>query len=225
MDKFSPPEFKKSAFNCPHCDAYAHQTWVHKGDTANNLIRIYFAQCSKCKMFSIWYVSLSNEPGRPLQEKQAYLVFPERIYSVPPHEDMPARVKKIYREAGAIVPKSPKAAAALLRLALRVLLESLGYIQPDLDKQCQELVKDFPSDDLKKVLELLRVSGQTVVMPGVIDLNDNREVANELFEILNFIVQSRITFPVKLREMANFAGKTPPEKAEDKNRPESKLGS
>jgi len=27
MAKYIPPEFKKEAFNCPHCEAFSHQHW------------------------------------------------------------------------------------------------------------------------------------------------------------------------------------------------------
>ena len=26
--KYEPPEFKKEAFTCPHCDVYVHFRWV-----------------------------------------------------------------------------------------------------------------------------------------------------------------------------------------------------
>jgi hypothetical protein len=53
---YSAPWHKGEAFNCPHCEAYAHQEWysvgLKKGGVFNALPEAFaFAQCAKCKLY------------------------------------------------------------------------------------------------------------------------------------------------------------------------------
>lgn len=53
------------------------------------------------------------------------MIFPSGSNIPMPHTDMPESVKEIYNEAREIASNSPRAAAALLRLALEKLTEEL----------------------------------------------------------------------------------------------------
>jgi hypothetical protein len=114
VSKHYPPVFLEEQFHCPHCNVYASQLWsrlIPKSNASRELeVRIAF--CNHCDGYTIW--------------KQEVMVFPDGGAAAMPHDDMPANVKEDYLEARAIVNKSPKGAAALLRLALQRLMRHLG---------------------------------------------------------------------------------------------------
>ena len=47
----------------------------------------------------------------------------------------------------------------------------------------------------------MRVIGNESVHPGSIDLNDDRETALRLFELVNAITEQMISHPAKVKEM------------------------
>jgi hypothetical protein len=64
-------------------------------------------------------------------------------------------------------------------------------------------VSEGLSPKIQQALDLLRVIGNHAVHPGEIDLDDNREVAERLFQILNFIAEEMITKPRELEDLYN----------------------
>lgn len=53
---------------------------------------------------------------------------------------------------------------------------------------------------LKKAMDSMRLVGNKAVHPSALDFDDNSEVANILFVMLNFIVEEVLTKPVKMKE-------------------------
>src|SRR5207302_6358830 len=111
--KYTPPEFNKSAFHCPHpnCGAYAKQTWrvpywlvpIQQGGQGYSQIgSLMLALCEHCGQYSVW-----------LDEK---LLFPKIRATPPPHPEMPNAISADYEEARAVYQDSPRSSAALLRL-------------------------------------------------------------------------------------------------------------
>ncbi|WP_230199384.1 hypothetical protein [Bacillus ndiopicus] len=49
----------------------------------------------------------------------------------------------------------------------------------------------------------MRVIGNESVHPGQLDLKDDFETANQLFELINFIVEDRITRPKTIEALFN----------------------
>ena len=64
----------------------------------------------------------------------------------------------------------------------------------------KELVESGLPDRMQKALDSDRVIGNNDVQPGVIDINDDPEVAHKLFGFLNIIVDMMITQPMKIEE-------------------------
>ena len=71
------------------------------------------SKCDHCGKYSVW-----------VEEE---LIYPRTLWMPEPAEDMPDKVKQIYNEAREIEQASPRAAAALLRVALE---ELLNLIKP-----------------------------------------------------------------------------------------------
>lgn len=117
-----------------------------------------------------------------------------------PHSEMPEAVKIDYEEARSIVARSSRGAAALLRLAIQKLTDMLLIDErgKDLNDNIKKLVGKGLPEKIQKALDYLRVIGNNAVHPGQIDIKDNREIANSLFELLNIIVDVMISQPKKI---------------------------
>ncbi|HEX8349154.1 MAG TPA: DUF4145 domain-containing protein [Hymenobacter sp.] len=180
---FTPPAFNLTAFNCPFCEAYAEQEWntLHAEQADEYIDATYGARCSHCERYSYWY-----------EEK---CVFPMSGAAPLPNEDMPEDIQQIYEEARNIVAISPRAAAALLRLAVQMLCKYLGEPGKNINDDIASLVKSGLPKAVQMALDGVRIVGNGAVHPGEIDFNDDPSIAQRLFVMLNFICDNRITQP------------------------------
>ena len=136
--------------------------------------------CAHCRRYSFWY-------------KQT-LTFPRPLIGPPPQLDMPLAVKNEYEEARTIADASPRGAAAMLRLAVQKLCEHLeGEQVINLNECIARWVKEGLDEGVQKALDSVRVTGNNAVHPGTMDLNDNPEIVKTLFEVVNFIIEKRIS--------------------------------
>jgi len=182
QDEYSPPEFEKEGFHCPHCDTFAHQHWSQLYDGSNfaKNPEIHSSKCTRCNKRCYWI----NEE----------MIFPRQSVAPRPHEDMPDEVKEDYLEARNVVGSSPRAAAALLRLALEKLLNELGAEGGSIHAMIGDLVESGKIDErIQKALDSVRVIGNESVHPGELDMDDDEETALVLFELLNTVVRTTIT--------------------------------
>jgi Domain of unknown function (DUF4145) len=204
QQNYQPPCLNSPGFHCPHCQTYAHQQWYalekatdhevpeeghsfdsgrrYYGDVADTLV----CQCSCCDKYSIWV--------------NGNMVYPDGSHAPPPTLDMPWDVKQDYQEAASIVRRSPRAAAALLRLALQKLMPHLGEKGEKINTDVANLVKKGLQPDVQKALDTLRVVGNNAVHPGELS-TDNQAVAHSLFGCLNYIVEAMIAHPKKLNNL------------------------
>lgn len=204
--KYIPPQFWLDGFNCPHCGAYAHQEWFDRTSLSRTLDEnsiqhyrgliknISISICSKCEAegkterYAIWI--------------NRNMVYPNLSTAPLPIEDMPEDVEKDFLEAREIVNKSPRAAAALLRLALEKLVTTdLKAEGQNLDKKIGYLVSKGLPEQIQKALDSVRVIGNESVHPGEIDLNDDFETAIALFDLLNIIIENTITRDNKINQI------------------------
>jgi hypothetical protein len=118
-----------------------------------------------------------------------------------PNEDMPENVKEIYIEAKEVLPHSPKSSAALLRLALQHLCKELGGQGNNINEDIAKFVREGLSTKIQKALDAIRVIGNNAVHPGTIDLDDNKDIATMLFDLINIIVNEMITQPKQIDEL------------------------
>jgi hypothetical protein len=185
MIPYKFPKYKQPAFNCPHCGAYSDQKWFtacrfnvgHLG--LADIVEL--AECTYCENYSIWY------------KKQ--MVYPYSKNALLPNFDLPDDIKADYEEARSIVSLSPRGAAAILRLAIQKLCKHLGEKGKDLNTDIGELVKKGLPPRIQQALDIVRVIGNNAVHPGQIDLNDDPETAEKLFELVNLIADVMITQP------------------------------
>ena len=220
MLKYVPPEYKSDGFNCPYCDAYAKQTWALLGgserswralDTENPYIDndwdiIYIdgtlvcvSLCAKCENATLW-----------LDEK---IIYPTARMGPPVNSDLPDNVKEIYEEASAIAGLSARAACALLRLAIEMLLKDLGFLKEkrNINDSIGELVRAGVDQRVQQLLDVVRVTGNNAVHAGTIDFNDFTDVSI-LFNLINNIAGTLIT---QRKQISGMFDNLP---EEDKNR-------
>jgi len=117
------------------------------------------------------------------------------------HHDLPEPCIAEYQEARDIVARSPRAAAALIRLALHRLMAALGERGNTINDDIASLVAKGLPLEVQQSLDFCRVVGNNAVHPGEIELNDTPEIAHSLFGMLNFIVEDRISRPKRIAEL------------------------
>lgn len=137
------------------------------------------------------------------------MVFPAVGGGPRPHADMPSGVRTDFEEARTIVNASPRGACALLRLATQKLVNELQPEGGDLNDRIGRLVATGLPPIVQQSLDVLRVIGNEAVHPGELDLRDDVDTARSLFDLLNVIVEDRITRP---KQIAGLYSRLPPGK-------------
>ncbi|MBE0578494.1 MAG: DUF4145 domain-containing protein [Devosia sp.] len=124
---------------------------------------------------------------------------------------MPEEIVADYMEAGSILGASPRGAAALLRLCVQKLCRFLlgDDAKDTIDKDIATLVSRGLDKRVEMALDIVRVVGNESVHPGKMDMKDDRATAEELFGLVNVIVEMMITQPKRIAELYS---KLPPEK-------------
>ncbi|WP_227011836.1 DUF4145 domain-containing protein [Paenibacillus lutimineralis] len=143
--------------------------------------------CTHCREYAIW--------------QGHRMVVPDVQTAPTPHADMPETLLDDFQEARSIVDLSPRGAAALLRLCLQKLMVELGEPGKDINKDIGSLVSKGLPEAVQKALDIVRVIGNESVHPGELDLRDDQETALQLFELINFIIEERISRNKRISEL------------------------
>ena len=189
MNPYTAPQFKKTSFNCPHCQAFSQHSWEvgYAGWNGMRMDGVYLSFCHHCKKYAIWH--------------QEGMIYPEFSGVEAPNLDLSDEIKQDYEEAAGIVQRSPRGAAALLRLVVQKLCEQLGQKGKDINTDIANLVKEGLPAKIQKALDIVRVTGNEAVHPGILDLKDDQETAQNLFKLVNFIAEKMISEPKEVEEL------------------------
>jgi len=114
-----------------------------------------------------------------------------------PNPEMPENVRTLYLESAAVASKSPRGAAALLRLSIQILCKELGEKGININDDIKNLVTKGLPEIVQQSLDVVRVTGNHAVHPGQID-TDDPEVVKNLFDLLNIIVEYMIALPKRV---------------------------
>lgn len=206
--EYFPPALDKGEYHCPHCNVYAKQFYAHlhaiaqfqwnsivdKQDKFNETLPIDWivTKCQRCSNVVVWY--------------GGNMIYPRKMIAPLPNADMNDQIKADYIEAGTVFSDSPRAAAALLRLALQKLCRQLGEKGENINEDIKKLVAQGLNPLVQKSLDALRITGNNAVHPGEINLEEEPEKVLKLFELLNFIANKMITEP---REIETFYSALP----------------
>ena len=198
MDKYTPPLYKKSAFNCPNCGAYSNQKWYEVCFHSNGYHTIddlEYCVCSHCHKYSFW--------------RKEKMLFPSIGNAPFANADLPKEIKEDYEEARAVLTNSPSASAALLRLTIQKICKYLGEKGKNLNTDIESLVKKGLPEKIEESLRMLRVIGRGAIPPGKIDFRDDTNTAEKLFTVVNLIADVMISQPDEINMLLDSL---PPEK-------------
>lgn len=189
MNKYYPPQYKAKQFNCIQCGVFAKQHWDILAFGYNSVKEspISYCRCEHCGERSYWH--------------QTHMIVPAEAPVAPPHPDIPASIIEEYQEARSIFARSPRAAVALLRLAIQKLMVELGEKGGNINADIKSLVAKGLPVQVQQAFDFCRVVGNNAVHPGEINLNDTPEVGQHLFSMINFIIEDRITRPRQIAEL------------------------
>ena len=189
---YYPPEYEKEEFNCAHCKVFAHQIWSKLG--VIDLFKVYLpsdlltvSKCKHCNKWSIW-----------IEES---LVYPAQITVEDPNDDMPDEVRKLYRESAQVLSISPRAAAALLRLGLQILLGAVGGDGKNINNDIKKIVELGIEPETQKALDVLRVFGNNGAHPGEIKLDEDTGLVNKMYGLMNYVTDRLITQKNQINEL------------------------
>lgn len=204
MKKFEyhPPVLGQGQYHCPYCNVYAKQYYAHlrtltnfnwtspvDGNTTFDSYldkSLIVTKCAHCDKPAIW--------------RNDKLILPKQNIAPPPNSDLSVDIKRDYLEASNIFSDSPRAAAALLRLALQKLCKQLGEDGENINSDIKSLVSKGLNPLVQKSLDALRITGNNAVHPGEIDLSEEPQRVAKLFELINFIADKMITEPKEIEE-------------------------
>jgi hypothetical protein len=194
---FTMPSDDAESFNCPLCHAYAHQEWfeLHRQEPIMGGRITGFAtveglkssKCGHCKKFLYWH--------------EGKIVFPDVSDAPPANDDLAGDIKADYAEASSIAAKSPRGAAALLRLCIQKLCRQLGEPGKNINDDIASLVSKGLDVHTQQALDTVRVIGNEAVHPGEMDLKDDLVIAGALFGLVNSIANDMITQPRLRKEL------------------------
>lgn len=188
MSEYFPPIHGRSQFHCPYCHVYAQQEWEQLYDNVTIYVdgeRVTFSLCTKCQQPTFW-----------IGEK---IVYPHIGMFPPANEDLPNDIKEIYNEAASIANQSPRAACALLRCAVEMLMRHLGETG-SINESIKNLVKKGLNPQVQQSLDIVRVTGNNAVHAGKIAFDDTTDV-QDLFNLINVIAGVLITQPKKIQAL------------------------
>ena len=195
MSEYYPPSSGSEQFHCLYCQVYASQIWTEIFSSANLSGRYqtrpiliegdtaYLSFCSHCYKPTLW-----------LDEK---IIYPASYIAPPANSDLSDSVKEIYNEADSIANQSPRAACALLRLAIEMFLKELGETG-SINDGIKNLVKKGLDVRVQQSLDIVRVTGNNAAHPGEIVFDDTTNVQT-LFQLINIIADVLITQPKQIQ--------------------------
>lgn len=155
------------------------------------------SQCYECNKIAIWQYN--------------NLIFPSDKPGVLPNEDLDDDIIRDFEEARDILNKSPRGAAALLRLCIQKLCIQLDEKGENLNDDIASLVSKGLNQTIQKSLDIVRVVGNEAVHPGVLDLRDDTGTAEKLLTLINSIADQMISHP---KQVDDFYEQLPADKRE-----------
>lgn len=204
MSKYIAPSYGETAFTCIFCQVLTtaswQRYWLRSGGGQYRPSRYYSCKCDHCEESSLWQ-NTTPEDADEDHPATGRLILPTAVTAPNAHIDMPEDCRVDFEEAREIAGRSPRGAAALLRLCLQRLCIHLGGKGKKVDDDIAQLVKRGVDPKIQQAFDVVRVTGNHAVHPGSISLEENPEHVTVMFEMINLIVEEIISRPKKVAEL------------------------
>lgn len=204
MSKYVAPTYRETAFTCMFCQVLTTTTWsklwIENRGRSFIASKFHVCSCNHCNQSSLWM----EPPAADFDDEQpsvGRLILPSSVTAPLAHVDMPEDCKADYEEAREISSRSPRGAAALLRLCLQRLCVHVGGKGKKVDDDIALLVKQGLDPKIQQAFDVVRVTGNHAVHPGTISLEENPEHVTVMFEMINLIVEEIISRPKKVADL------------------------
>lgn len=197
---------------CPKCQSnnqhITHQLYYRTGENYSHEVPFVVHVCTMCGMISF-------DNYKKIETSGIYDFYRLYPYQLPanlpqPNDDLPEPIRDIFIEAAHIFAHSPRAAAALLRLALQQLLEHCGYNskckgKADINNMIAAAVADGVPTHIQQFMDITRVQGNAAAHGNDLTLNpdERRDNAEYLFTVVNTIAEHLLTYPRQAQENYN----------------------
>ena len=142
------------------------------------------AKCNRCKKFSLW--------------AETKMVYPFESTAPLGHEDLPEDVETLFEQARQVLNYSPPASCALLRLVIEKILDRIEPGKDSMNKKIGKLVTKGLGLKVQEALDSVRVVGDNAVHPLHMDLEDDKDTAVVLFDLVNIIVNNTLSADKKI---------------------------
>lgn len=156
--------------------------------------KVELEDIAKCYDPSFICITKCLECNRPSLWHEDEIVWPVPK-GIPPKKEMPPEAKKFFKEAQEIIHISPRAACALLRIALELLVNYVGKLSPTKGfrekDRLYDRINSLGVDPLTKdLLHTCRLTGNEFAHPGVINVEgkDTLKLAVILSRLINHLV-------------------------------------
>jgi|GEM_PF-53865 len=157
---------------------------------------LFISQCDACSMCAVWV--------------GGDLLIPNFSHDITAPDDLQEKAREYFLEAVSIKSKSPRAAAAMLRLCIEELCVDLcikkGLFDPNakkptLDDMIGLLEQEGLNSRVINALDIVRVIGNDAIHGGKINLNDDTNIVASLFKIIDMICTQMIVEPRQEQEL------------------------
>jgi len=198
MDQhYETPEIDKDAFTCPHCGAYSAMVWQQVSVGGIQALPLKRASCHRCKEDSYWLMNQSEASDLLVGN----MIYPNAHTAPLPNDDLPETCVVDYMEARDISNKSPRGAAALLRLCIQKLCSEIGGKGKNINDDIATLVDNGLPLRIQQALDVVRVVGNNAVHPGELSVEDEPNTVTALFSLINLIVDYQISQPKQVADL------------------------
>lgn len=188
---------------CSHNQHYTHQLYYKNGAGYSIETTIVRHTCSMCSMISYDYYEKDIASGN----YNFYRIIPQGApVNIPqPNPDLPETCQSTYTEAAHVFEHSPRSAAVLLRLCLQQLLEHLGFKGTIFNMIAEATTKLHLPEHIQQFMDVTRHYGNEAAHESELTLNleEQQENVQYMFEIINEIAQHSITLPKKSQQAYN----------------------
>jgi hypothetical protein len=185
--------------------AYEYQE--HPRNLKVKLLNLHVSRCYNCKGFTVWVRDRLVFPARVEEapnivevdfreveedvQESAEQVQHDDEHGQEPAEDV-QEFSEDFEQAATILNKSPRAAAALIRVCIQKMIPLLKNTGKNLDENISSLVGKGLEVEIRQAMDVLQVIRKNPVQENHIDLRAETAMATRMFESLKEILERRM---------------------------------